>query len=68
MQKFSSGRDLTLNKLPWRKYRLGIHSKPIRTIPIHSGICIRANKNHSEPIRKIFCNSFDEKRLKIDPS
>ena len=46
---------------PWRKYRIGIHSEPIRTIPIHSDICIRANANHSERIRKTFCNSFDEK-------
>ena len=49
------------HKLPWRKYRIGIHSEPIRTIPIHSDVCIRANANHSEPIRKTFCNPFDEK-------
>ena len=55
------------NKVPWRKYRIGIHSEPIRTIPIHVDICIRANANHSEPIRKTFCNSFDEKRSKINP-
>ena len=47
---------------PWRKYRIGIHSEPIRAIPIHSDICIRANPNHSEPIRNTFYNSFDEKR------
>ena len=47
---------------PWRKYRIGIHLEPIRTILIYSDICIRANANHSEPIRKTFCNSFDEKR------
>ena len=47
-------------KQPWGKFRIGIHSKPIRTIPIHSDICIRANANHSEPIRKTFCISFDE--------
>ena len=47
--------------LPWRKYRIGIHSKPIRTIPIHFDTCIRANANHSKTIRKTFCNSFDEK-------
>ena len=41
-------------ELPWRKYRIGIHSEPIRTIPIHSDICIWANANHSEPIRKTF--------------
>ena len=49
---------------PWRKYRIEIYSKSIRTIPIHSDICIRANSNHSEPIRKTFCISFDEKTVK----
>ena len=38
----------SLEKLPWRKYRIGIHSEPIRTIPIHSDVCIQANANHSE--------------------
>ena len=60
----------------WRKYQIGIHSEPIRTIPIHSDICIRANANHSEPIQKTFCKSFDEKRkesirpnpIRIDPN
>ena len=51
----------------WRKYRIGIHSEPIRTIPIHSDICIRANANHSEPIRKTFCISFDKKSIRPDP-
>ena len=50
------------------KYRIKIHSKSIRTIPIHSDICIRANANQSEPIRKTFCISFDEKRSKINPT
>ena len=30
-----------------------IHSESIRTIPIHSDICIWANANHSKPIRLI---------------
>ena len=47
---------------PLRKYWIEIHSEPIRTILIHRDICIRANANHSEPIRETFCNSFDEKR------
>ena len=34
----------------------------IRTIPIHSDFCIRANANHLESIWKMFCISFDEKR------
>ena len=41
--------------MPWRKYRIEIHSGSIRTILIHSDIYIRANANHSEPIRKKFC-------------
>ena len=41
--------------VPLRKYRIGIHSRPTRTIPIHSDICIRTNVNQSEPIRKTFC-------------
>ena len=49
-------------QIPWWKYRIWIHSEPIKTIPIHSDICIRANANHSEPIRKTFCISFGEKR------
>ena len=54
---------------PWQKYRIGIHSEPIRTIPLHSAICIRANANHSEPIWKTFCISFDEKQFyfRINP-
>ena len=36
--------------------------------PIRSDICIRANANHLEPIRKTFYNLFDEKRQKIDPT
>ena len=36
---------------PWRRYRIEIHSESIRTVPIHSNICIRGNANHSEPIR-----------------
>ena len=55
-------------KFPWRKYRIEINSKSIRTIPIHSDICIRANANNAEPIRKTFCISFDEKRSKINPT
>ena len=42
---------LTGAEVHWRKYRIGIHSRPIKTIPIHSDICIRANANHSETIR-----------------
>ena len=52
----------------WRKYRIEIHSESIRTIPTLSDICIRANANHSEPIRKTFRISFDGRRSKINPS
>ena len=47
-----------------------IHSVSIRTIPIHSDICIWANVNNSELIRKTFCISFDEKgqkSIRINP-
>ena len=30
----------------------------MRTIPIHSDICIRVNANYSEPIQKKFCNEI----------
>ena len=59
--------ELFETTLPWRRYRIEIYSEPIRTIPIHSDICIRANANHSEPIRKTSFISFDEKRSKINP-
>ena len=45
-----------------------IHSEPIRFIPIHSEICIRANPNSSDSIRRKFSISFDVNRLKINPS
>ena len=55
-------------KKPWRKFRIVIHSEPIRTILNHSDICIRANVSQSEPIRKMFGILFVEKRLKINPT
>ena len=55
-------------ELAWRKYRIEIHSESIRIIPIHSDICIQAIGNDSEPIRKTFWISFDEKRSKINPT
>ena len=51
--------------LLWRKFRIGIHSESIRTIPNHIDICIRANANQFEPIHKTFWISFVEKCLKI---
>ena len=48
------------------KNKLQIHSESIRTISIHSDICIQDNANHSKPIRKTFRISFDEKRSKIN--
>ena len=53
---------------PWRKFRIGIHSEPIRIIPNHSDIFIRANANQSEPIRKQFSISFVENRWKVNPT
>ena len=41
--------------MPWRKFRIGIYSKPIRNILNHSEICVRVNANQFEPIRlKVF--------------
>ena len=57
-----------MHQAPWRKYRIEIHYELIRTIPIHSDICIRDNANHSEPIQETFCILFDEKRSKINPT
>ena len=45
----------------WRKFRIGIQSKRIRTISSHSEICFRSIQNHSELIRKTFCILFHEK-------
>ena len=42
-----------------------MHSDLIRFIPIHSKICIRANPNSSDLIRKKFSTSFDVNLLKI---
>ena len=58
---------LFARKVPWRKSRIEIHSESIRIIPIHSDICIRANSNYSEPIRKTFCISFDEIPNEYEP-
>ena len=51
---------------PWRKFRIGIHFQPIRTIPNHFEIYIQANENKSEPNRKKFSKSFVENHLKIN--
>ena len=51
--------NIVLLKVLWRMDRIGIHSKLIRTIPIHSDICIRPIANHSKPTRKTFCDSSD---------
>ena len=42
---------------PARKYRTEIHSESIRTIPIHSDICIRTNPKESEPNRNQVFNT-----------
>ena len=46
-------------KSPWRKFRIGIHSEPIRTISKSVSEC--------ESIRKEFSISFVDNRLKINP-
>ena len=52
------------NLLSWQKYRIEIHSEPIRTIPIHSDICIRVNANHSYQSEKIFVSRLMKNRQK----
>ena len=61
MKAYERGRE-SFECEPWCKYRIEINSESIRNMLIHSDICNRANANHSEPIRKTFCISFDEKR------
>ena len=51
----------------WWKFRIKIHSKPIRFTRIYSEIFIRTNPNLFESIRKKFSISFDRNRLKINP-
>ena len=39
----SSLQKQTVMLKPWQKFRIKIHSKPIRFIPIYSEICVRTN-------------------------
>ena len=50
INRIESDGFLTVFHQLWRKYRIEIYSESLRTILIHSDICIRANANHSEPI------------------
>ena len=69
--------SLNLNP-PWRKFRIGIHSKPIRTIPNHSDICIRSNPNQSAKRfesrllknvwKLIRLNPIQSERIRIKPN
>ena len=59
---------LILLQLHWQKFRIEIHSELIRFISIHSEICIHANPNSSDSIRKKFSVAFDVNRLKINSS
>ena len=60
-------KNKTIHSVTMRKYRVGIQfDEQIRAISRHSGICFQTIPNYSEPIRKTFCISFDEKRSKID--
>ena len=52
-------------KIRWRRYRIGIYFEPIRTIPIHSDICIRANANHSDLIRSNCPNESEPIRNQV---
>ena len=58
----------SLAKLPWWKYRTGIQSERIRTIPSHSEIWYQTISSHFEPMWKKFFFSFDENQSKINPT
>ena len=45
-------RIIKMNSVPWQKFRIEIHSKPIRNFLNHSGICIRTKQFHSDLIQK----------------
>ena len=47
---------------PFRKFRIEIHSEPIRTIRNQFEIWVRVNANQSRPIRKKFLILFAENR------
>ena len=61
----------SISSVPWRKCRIEIHSESIRTFPIHSDICIRANANHSEPqFEKRFVSRLmknGQKSIRLNP-
>ena len=58
------------NELPWRKFRIWIHSEPIRIITNHFEICVRTNPtkifNHSKSQGVIFIWSWIKKLQTID--
>ena len=60
-QKFFSsfGMEVIEESDPGESIEIEIHFESIRTIPVHSDICIRANANHSEPIRKTAKNQSE---------
>ena len=69
-EQFTYNRGFSLWNFPWRKYRIEIHSDSIKTIPIHSNICIRANANHSEPIQKSVVSRLmknGQKPIRLNP-
>ena len=54
---------------PWRKFRIEIHSEPIRNFPNHSGTCIRTKQFHSDLIRRSFSIRINPRPIrKINPN
>ena len=49
---------------PWRKFRIEIHSEPIRKFANHSGICIRIIQFHSDLIRRNFSIRINPRPIK----
>ena len=52
----------------WQKFRIEIHSEPIRNFSNHSRNCIWTKQFHSDLIQNTLEIMFDEKWLKINPT
>ena len=50
MKIIQTSKKISELTLPWQKFRIGINSKTIWTIPNHFEICVRANADESEAI------------------
>ena len=53
--------------VPWPKFRIEIHSEPIRNFPNHSGICTRTKRFHSDLIQRNFSIRFNSRSIQNQP-